>query len=439
MVFMRTTEESKLIKQSEKLINYLRFYKNIDKSELSRKLQVSMPTIYKSIDELDVLGIVNKSASPLSICSEFGILIGISIGASLCKIVFLDFNFEILQQNRFSRYKKIICSKISAIIQNDALLEKSINDESRNYVYFKTPKTFSDLKNVINEFFACLCDWIETDDLNVLSIGISCTGIINNKTKTILDAHNLSYLKNTTLDSLIFPDKRAFFETNNIYISLVQNSNAAVIAEKIYLYQIDSPHKNKQNIIALYLGVGTGAGIYLGSLYEGASGHTGEAGHTRASAIESDEVLTRHKDLLEKGLIDASCTCGSVDCYDYKIRSYVFEETAEKFCDKSADQMQEYLSQNTSKAKLLGQYYGNMVNQITNWFNPDLIIFTGKIYKSMAAISNYIDAVRDENPLKYNRNDCEILSSSYGSLSPAIGAAIYAYHKKYELDLSWNY
>ena len=97
------------------------------------------------------------------------------------------------------------------------------------------------------------------------------------------------------------------------------------------------------------------------------------------------------------------------------------------------------LSQNTSKAKLLGQYYGNMVNEITNWFNPDLIIFTGKIYKSMTAISNYIDAVRDENPLKYNRNDCEIISSSYGSLSPAIGAAIYAYHKKYELDLSWNY
>lgn len=436
---MKNSVESKFIKQNEKLVNILRFYKITDKAELSRRLQVSMPTIYKSIDELKDIGIVKKEDSSITINYSYGTLVGISIGASLCKIVLLDFNFCILDQKVFFEYKQVICERLKTIIPNDDLLEQSIEDEDRNYVYFRTPKTFSNLKNIINEFFGCLCNWIENEELNVLSIGISCTGIINNKTQTILDAHNLNYLSNSTLSSLIFPDKRTFFENNNIYISLVQNSNASVISEKIYLNQINSPHRDKQNIIAFYFGVGTGAGIYLERLYEGTSGFVGEVGHTKAPDLETQEAKIKHDELISDGNIDICCTCGSNDCYDYKIRSYVFEETADRFCDKSADEIQKYLEGNKDKAILLGQYFGHMVNTITNWFNPDLVIFTGKIYKSMNLILNHIDSVRDESPLKFNRNDCTILTSHYGSLSPAIGAAIYAYHRKYGLDLSWNY
>ena len=105
----------------------------------------------------------------------------------------------------------------------------------------------------------------------------------------------------------------------------------------------------------------------------------------------------------------------------------------------SADDIKKWLSENINEAQLLGKYLGNMVNTITSWLDVDLVIFTGKIYKSMDILMNYIDQVRDESPLKFNRNDCEILTSHYGSSSPAIGAAIYAYHKKYDLELSWNY
>ena len=108
-----------------------------------------------------------------------------------------------------------------------------------------------------------------------------------------MDAHNLNFLTNRTLNSLIFPDKKLFFEKNNIYLSLVQNSNAAVIAEKIYLNKKSSPHKNKQNIIAIYVGLGMGAGVYFNSLYEGSSGNPGECGHTKAPICESDEEIQR--------------------------------------------------------------------------------------------------------------------------------------------------
>lgn len=38
--------------------------------------------------------------------------------------------------------------------------------------------------------------------------------------------------------------------------------------------------------MALYLGVGIGAGIYLNQLYSGVSGYAGEIGHTKAPMYE---------------------------------------------------------------------------------------------------------------------------------------------------------
>lgn len=429
----------KLIKQNENMLNLLRFYKGIDRAELSRRLQLSMPTIYKSVDELNANDIVEKTDSDIKINSKYGTLVGVSIGTSLCKIVFLRFDFQLLELNNFLPYKDIICKKIAEKLPNDELLAQCINDKTKNYIYFRTPRAFADLKNVLNDLLECLCFWTENEKLNLMSVGISCTGIINNKTQTILDAHNLNYLSNRTLDSLIFPDKQTFFEKNNIHVSLVQNSNAAVIAEKIHLNQTNSQHKNKENIVALYFGVGTGAGIYINHLYEGTNGHAGEAGHTRAPICESEEQMKYYERLVKEGIINSCCTCGCNDCYDYKIRSYVFEKTAQEFYNMSADQIREYLINNPSKAKLLGKYFGNMINTITGWLDIDLVIFTGKIYKSMDLLLNDIDAIRDESPLKFNRNDCKIYISTYGSLSPAVGAAIYAFHKKYDLELSWNY
>lgn len=100
----------------------------------------------------------------------------------------------------------------------------------------------------------------------------------------------------------------------------------------------------------------------------------------------------------------------------------------------SAENIKEYLTNHLLKAELLGKHIGNMINILTNWLNIDLIIFTGKINKSMHLLLNHIDATRDKSPLKHGRIDCKISTSNLGSLAPSIGAAIYAYHKKYDPD-----
>lgn len=440
---MITNNPDKLIAQSDKVINLLRFYKGIDRSEISRKLQVSMPTIYNMVDTLTSCGVLDKNKTTVSVNSQFATLVGISIGSSLCKVVFIDFNLDIFSLDSFNPHKQKICDEISKFLkennENTDLLLKCQNDSSKNYIYFKTPSSFSSLKNVLNIIFNHLVSCTILNTLNILSIGISCTGIINGKTETILNSHNLLYLNNATLDSLILPDKRIFFNKNGIYVCITQNSNASVIAEKISLYKTNSPYKNKKNIISLYLGVGLGAGIYVGQLYTGSSGYAGEISHSRAIKLESDEDIVKHELLLENNKVDDRCACGSKDCYDYKIRSFVFEKRALEFCDMSSEDIRIYLTKNPEKAKLFSEYLGNIVNLITSFLDIDLIIFTGKFYKSMDLLINEIDKVQDQNPMRFSRNDCKIITSELGALAPSVGAAIYSYHKKYDLDLSWNY
>lgn len=430
---------NKVLNQHGDFLNLLRFYKNIDKIEIGKRLGISMPTTYKTIDCLKKIDVLSGSDSSILLNNNYGTLIGISIGASLCKIIFLRFDFKLFDFNRFLKYKSKICENLSEILKNDELLYECMNKPEKNYIYFKTPKDFSVLKNTINSFFDCLKQWITDGSLNILSIGISCTGIINSNTQTVLDAYNLSYLSNRTIDSLIYPDKHIFFESQNIYITIIQNSNAAVIAEKVHLHQINSCYRNKKNIVTLYLGVGTGAGLYLGRLYEGTSGFTGEIGHIKAPIYETPEKKSMYDILRNKGEIDKLCTCGSDECYDYKIRSYVFQQTSKTFYDMSADDIKNFLIKHPENAELLGIYYGNMIITLIGLLNIDLVIFTGKIYKSMDLLLNYIDSVLDQSPLKFNRNDCKICTSEYGSMSSSIGAAIYAYHKKYNLELSWEY
>ena len=436
---MQTNDIYKILKQNEHLINYLRFYKDIDRSELSRRLQLSMPTVYTATDILNEHHIILKDKNAISLNKSYGILVGISIGSSLCKISFLNFDFSPLDTQAFSEHKTALYQKIYSIISDHDLLDKCIHSTEKNYIYLKTPGIFSELKAVLNSVFEYIQYCIENNILNVLSVGISCTGIINSKTKTIMSASNLSYLNNLTLDTLIFPDKQLFFSANNIYVDLIQNSDASVIAEKTDLLLSNHIYKSSKNIIALYLGMGVGAGLYLGQLYSGTSGYSGEIGHLCAPCCESPKDIQESHTDIQQQFIDSCCTCGMTDCYDYKIRSYVFRKSAKEFCDMSSIEIKNYLNDNPEKAQLLGKYLGHMVTTLTSLLNIDLVVFTGKFHESMDLLINHIDATRDESSLKLSRTDCKILSSTYGSQAPSIGAAIYAYQKKYDLEMSFEY
>lgn len=429
-------DTKKLLTQNSDFLNLLRFYKQINKPEIANYLNLSMPTIYKIIDELNDSKIINKD--DLSISKNYGTLCGISIGSSLCKIVFLDMDFSLFSETRFLPYKETLYNKLSNCgLKNDKLLFECFKNKEKNYIYFKTPSQFATLKTILDSVFDCIKLWhTHEKSLNFLSIGISCTGVINEQTHTILNAHIRDYLNETTLTSLLFPDKQAYFKENEIDIYLVQNANAAMIAEKINLYQTNSKYIKNKNIMSLYLGGGIGAGLYFEKIYSGTCGYSGEIGHIQVPYLPE---LTTPNNTNINDKIDLKCTCGGKNCYEHRIRTDVFQASHEEFCDFSSKDIKDILDESAEKASLFGSYLGHMINTITNLLNLDLIIFTGKFYKSMNILFNHIAKVQDENHLKFSRNACTLLVSQLGPKAPAIGAAIYSYHMKYNLDLSWEY
>ena len=469
----------KTLKLYSDVVNMYRFYPTVDRIEMTRRLNISGTTFYKAVDDLQKNGLLIQKASEgkgradasYMIARDLFYMLGISIGASLCKITFIGVDFRRMPSAIFKNHKSEIINIIKPILEYYKDETRELNeceeDNTRDYIFFSTPSSFRCLKRVINSVFDYCRKLIDSNKINLFSIGISSTGIIDRDAQKIVRSHNLPYLEGTKIDGLIDPTIRDYFFEKKITVSLVQNSDASVIAEIIELYLSNSPFKGKRNIATIYLGYGVGSGLYLdGHLFNGCHGFAGETGQLPApffkeecsiplskekepveSNGESDNgnEESSEKDVMTGWDSDKKCPIFSADTmsYDEKIRKYVFEMNPEEsFKHLTSSEILKYLEENEDKVTLLGKYLGGIVNTITNLLNVELIIFTGKIYKSFDLIANSISQEQDIRGVKLGRtgrDDCELVKSSLGSLSPAIGAAIFSYHKKCEIPLSWNH
>ena len=413
-----------IVKQHSELIKILRLYPSLDKTKIADKIGVSTPTVYKFLDELRKNEIINED---LSINPVWGTFIGISIGTSLCKVAFLNFDFSPYTIKDFETYKK----EMYCMIGNNE------DSDSKNYVYFKTPNSFSELKNTLNSIFSVIKKHIDAGDLKLISIGISSTGTVDERVSKICQAHNLTYLNGRTIEHMLFDDMKDYFANRGIPLFFVQNSKASVIAETFNLYDSNlAPDLQiKKNIAALYFEFGVGAGFVInGKLYDG-NGYAGEIGHIPAPIDMKKYTKTI--------TTDKNCTCGSSVCIDHIIRSCVFDSLppdfhSSDFRNMSSDDISRFLNNNPERAECLGTILGYIAKLLANILNIDLVIFTGKLYKSEQVLKKYILATMDENNLEFNRNDCRTQTSNIGTLAPAIGAAIYSYYKKCNIELDWT-
>lgn len=451
--------------EREQLLNMLRLNDSPTEIQgIADFLEVSLPTAYKIVNVLTKEHCLTKNKTRISVDPSHYTLIGISIGTTICKISFVDFTFNRYQFDRFSVHKANLINRIEQIInlgndlynkteETDKLLEECKSSNTHNYIFFKTPKGIKVLKDILDTLMQYIMEQSDKEELHVLSIGISCTGTINRKTQTIEESHSLKWLNRCGINTLFFPDKLSFCQKNNIHISLVQNAVASVIAEKVDLYKRANDirflsHKKDHNIAALYLEYGVGVGMYLNQLYYGTCGYTGEIGHLPAPKIEEEP---KYKTIRPDPTFE-KCTCGNIDCYEFKIRKYCFgdfyikkkdkkgniTEQPKDFKDASASDIKNFLKDNPIKAKLLGEYLGSIINILTGIMDVGSIILTGKIYKSEEEIQNAIAEGQDRSRLIYSRNNCPVLFSRLGSSAPSIGAALYSYKEKYNLDYKWD-
>ena len=104
---MESQADGTLFHQYHRLIDLLRYNKSVDKTTLAKLLDISMPTLYKALDELKDNNIINENGG-IKLNKAKSTFVGISIGSAQTKLVFLRTDFSVFSKADFGYYKQEI-------------------------------------------------------------------------------------------------------------------------------------------------------------------------------------------------------------------------------------------------------------------------------------------------------------------------------------------
>ena len=296
------------------IINYIINQKATSKVELSRNLNLSMPTVLSNVNELLASGIAvemgeyestgGRKAKMISINPAYRCAVGIRITAKHVGFVLVNLKSEI------EKYERIRLE-----FSTEASYYSQIRDELKRF----------------------LID-VENQD-RILGIGISVPGIIRSGERMLIKSHALQ-LENYSLSFL----EQAF----SLPVYFENDANAAMMAEDLDRY------KN-----ALYLSLNNtlgGAFCIDGKLIQGENQKAGEFGHMI---------------LVPEG---KQCYCGKLGCADaYCAASALTDETCQ-----TLEQFMKSLENKETKAEDLWQeYLKNLAILISNLrmaYDMDIIL-----------------------------------------------------------------
>lgn len=421
-------ERLTLLQSQNHLINLIRCNPQISKTELSNKLKLSWPTISTNVGNLKEHSILLPEEG-IQVNPNAAHMLGLSVGAAQIKFCIVGLDFSPIQHTIFLQ----LLDKLNLFKEARKFMSEQ-GKEITNYVYFRTPNTLTALQNLLDSIIEEICKIIDNQQdfsLNLISFGITFTGAIDNINQRIIKSHNLEILSGKALNHILSPKRMDYFERKQINIYMDNNSTSAVVAEKYNLYAPDNSnykYKDKENLMSIYLGTGIGAGlVFNNKLYRGCTNFVGEIGHI---------VVPRFPGL-KADLLEPSCSCGSSECLDFRIRNDVFGMTKEEFSNMDSEQIDKFFSKYPEKLEIFAYYLGYAVNLLNNILNLDMIIFTGKFRKVIDRLWLLLAQQINDNSLFYIANECQLTVSNLGSTSPAIGVAICAYFDKIKTDIEW--
>lgn len=421
-------ERLTLLQSQNHLINLIRCNPQISKTELSNKLKLSWPTISTNVGNLKEHSILLPEEG-IQVNPNAAHMLGLSVGAAQIKFCIVGLDFSPIQYTIFLQ----LLDKLDLFKEARKFMSEQ-GKEITNYVYFRTPNTLTALQNLLDSIIEEICKIIDNQQdfsLNIISFGITFTGAIDNINQRIIKSHNLEILSGKALNHILSPKRMDYFERKQINIYMDNNSTSAVVAEKYNLYvpgNSNYKYKDKENLMSIYLGAGIGAGlVFNNKLYRGCTNFVGEIGHI---------VVPRFPEL-KADLLEPSCSCGSSECLDFRIRNDVFGMTKEQFSNMDSEQIDKFFSKYPEKLEIFAYYLGYAVNLLNNILNLDMIIFTGKFRKVIDRLWLLLAQQINNNSLFYIANECQLTSSDLGATSPAIGVAICAYFDKIKADIEW--
>ena len=370
--------EEVIYQKKEKMRNINRVYwfisqnKFFTKKEIADSLNISFPTVTKIINLLlEKKIVIDKGYSKHNVKRK----------ASL---------YEYNPNSFYSIGIKLELSSISFILINlngdeikkTVIIKNFFNDE--NFVFYIIEELKLFLKNFPHQNL-------------IIGIGISLSGIVDNKSKI---------LKIGTNFNLFEKNMKIIENTFQLQIYLINEANAGAIGEFFLNRTFED-----QNIVFISIDSGIGAGIVIdGNLYKGHSAKAGEFGHF---------TVENH---------GKKCNCGNEGCLEMYCSNRALIKTFEEEFNISNLNFVEIFSKglaDTEKGQeILDKYTDYLASGIRNLLfllDLDRVIIGGLISNYNQYIKKYLEVKVFNNIFLENKAILEF--SKYGDFSNLIGAA----------------
>ena len=223
-----------------KIVNYIINRESTSKVEISKELNLSMPTVLSNVKDLLEKGIIiengeyestgGRKAKSIGINPSYRYAMGIVITANHLGMVLVNLKYEIVKSERIRLKFVSDMSYCSQVADFAAKFLDHMNDAEQKE--------------------------------KLLGVGISIPGIINQEQKLVIKSHALK-LENYSLSFL----EQAF----SVPVYFSNDANAAMMAEDMNIYQ---------NAIYLSLNQTLGGAFCIGgNLFSGENQKAGEFGH----------------------------------------------------------------------------------------------------------------------------------------------------------------
>jgi predicted NBD/HSP70 family sugar kinase len=360
----------------KRIINLLSRERELTKLDISRRLDISVPTVTTIVGELKEEGIVEEA--------------GMATSTGGRKPVIIRF----LPDSRYSIGIDLGRDYVRAVLVN--LDSKIIMDKIENLVHVSEAEVLSVTKSLIEGL-------INSDNKvrsKLLGIGFSLPGIVNE------EELRLEVATNFRLKNISFKELQDYFD---LPIYLENEANAGALAEsKLGIA------KDLSNLIYISVTEGIGGGIIINSeMYKGKDRRSGEIGHM--SIIKNGR----------------QCNCGKKGCWEtYASNRALIKDYNEisKNKVKSVSEIIQRFQTNEEKAvSIVEEYIDNLgegIQSLIFIFNPDYIVLGGEISKYSSLFDQkLINRIFNSNEF-YKEGDVRILFSTLGNDSNILGAAL---------------
>lgn len=333
MLYMNNIDQIS-IKQSNttKILRLIYEKKEITKQKIASLLGLSIPTVINNVNLLIEEGLLEES--------------GVAVSTGGRKPVIIRF----VEDSRYSFGVEISPEEVRIILTNLYLEIKSeyslrnVNLEDVNEVIDRIKQT---IDRIIEEY--------NISNKNILGIGFSLPGIVDEKSLYLENAPNLK-IKDI--------DFKAFEEKLGFPISIENDANAAALAESVI-----GTAKSKSNLVYIEITEGIGAGIIInGCLYKGQNKKAGEIGHIRISTE------------------NLRCNCGKAGCWELYASERALLKSYNNKADHNVEGLEELFQKYSNNDKLTKDivdkyldYLAIGIQNIILAFAPEYVIIGGKI------------------------------------------------------------